>query len=251
VENSEVSIFKTMMQASVPPSLRVALRAAAPAWAHDLYYGHEHRTPYRPFNDAYHCIFVHVPKVAGLSVICGLFGLAEVDVDGRPGHRTAREFRRYDRERFRRYFKFAFVRDPCDRFASAYRFLKRGGINAEDGAFAAAVLAGYHDLGDFVDRLALDGALRRRALAYHHFRPQTHFLCDRRGRVMVDFVGRFENLQRDYRLVCEALGVDRPLACVNRTPGAGGGTRALSDRQRVVIRRLYRSDFATFGYREA
>ena len=37
--------------------------------------------------------------------------------------------------------------------------------------------------------------------------PQAEFLCDEDGRLMVDFVGRFESLDDDFRVVCSRLGL--------------------------------------------
>ena len=77
-----------------------------------------------PF-DQHRCIFVHVPKCAGVSISRSLFG----SLVGT--HIAMKSFQLiYTEEEFARYFKFAFVRNPWDRLVSAYRFLKRGGMTA-------------------------------------------------------------------------------------------------------------------------
>ena len=67
---------------------------------------------YEPY-DRYRCIFVHIPKAAGMSVCRSLFG----NLAG--GHATLADYQIiFARAEFERYFKFTFVRNPWDRFVS-------------------------------------------------------------------------------------------------------------------------------------
>ena len=43
---------------------------------------------------------------------------------------------------------------------------------------------------------------------YRHVMPQTDMLFDEGGTLLVDFVGKFENLQADFDQVCARLGFD-------------------------------------------
>ena len=66
------------------------------------------------------CIFFHIPKTAGISLVKALFG----DLDW--GHRDVNYYINvFDKKRFNDYFKFTFVRNPYDRLFSAYSFLKK------------------------------------------------------------------------------------------------------------------------------
>jgi hypothetical protein len=191
-----------------------------------------------PEFDRHRCIFVHVPKTAGISVIHSLFG-AYIG-----GHRTAAEYRRIYRSDFDRFLTFAFVRDPWSRLSSAFRFLKRGGVNELDTAWAAEHLAPYETLDQFVLGWLTDEAVRAGS---PHFRPQGHFLCDRRGRVLIDFVGRFERLEEDFSTVCRRLGLERELGSQNRGVPADQ-EEELSTEAREIVRRVYEADFRLFDY---
>lgn len=223
------------------------VRRHAPSAALAHYTSWRVGSPYKEFNDRYKCIFVHVPKAAGLSVVQGLFGIAETDreLNVQPGHRAAWEYRWHDPERFRRYFKFAFVRDPCARLVSAFYFLKAGGINERDRQWAAAFAADCDDVSGFIELLR-DPHYRAMALAYDHFQPQSYFICDKRGRILVDFIGRCESFEADFAHVSQSLGVDARCPWANRSDPSKRITLNLEQRQ--VVQQVYRRDFSLLGY---
>ena len=65
--------------------------------------------------DYYRCIFVHIPKNAGLSVCYTLFG----NTGG--SHRKITSYQKlFHPKTFASYFKFTFVRNPWDRFISLW-----------------------------------------------------------------------------------------------------------------------------------
>jgi hypothetical protein len=84
-----------------------------------------------------------------------------------------------------------------------------------------------------------------------HFRAQHEFVCDRRGRLLVDHLGYFETLQEDYGAICRRLGVTAPLGHTNSSGDAGeaGGYRAVyDDETRAIVAHVYARDIALFGY---
>jgi chondroitin 4-sulfotransferase 11 len=151
------------------------------------------------------CIFTHVPKTAGKSIRY-LFGLPEFEhqhkADGRNveygfGHRRLFEF--VNEKYFAGYFKFAFVRNPFDRIVSAYFYLDNGGCNAIDERFRQEHLAPYKgDFDAFVEDLS-------QLITAPHFQPQVVWLCDNRGNLLADFIGRYERLEQDASVICTKL----------------------------------------------
>ncbi|HIG73543.1 MAG TPA: hypothetical protein EYQ24_02885, partial [Bacteroidetes bacterium] len=106
----------------------------AQSWSYDLL----------PLLDA-RVVFVHIPKTGGLSIANAVYR-----TEG-GGHRTVEEYKReLGPEVFASLVSFTVVREPTERLASAFRFLKRGGINDLDQAFAAEHLAPFDTLEDFV-----------------------------------------------------------------------------------------------------
>lgn len=170
----------------------------------------------------YQCIFVHIPKTAGQSIesfFLKLHGLTweeraplllrqnEDPTRGpeRLAHLTACEYLEFAHvsiEEFQEYFKFAFVRNPWSRLVSEYRYRSI-----------------YHKLNfkEFLTR----GLPQRCKFSdlYRHIQPQCEFVFDENGKPLVDFVGRFEDLQRDFDTVCARLSIQSSVLPVrNHSP---------------------------------
>lgn len=110
----------------------------------------------------------------------------------RHGHISARQILpAIGAETFAGYFKFAFVRNPFDRFVSYCAFMSRasGDFERTPKAFMNYVL----------DEL--------KPVDHILFRPQHEFLVDSAGAIAMDFVGRTETLQISYDSVCASIGI--------------------------------------------
>ncbi len=188
------------------------------------------------------CIFVHVPKCAGLSVAETLFG------DKAAAHASLEDYLYLFGARWTdRAFKFAFVRDPVARAVSAFEFLRAGGLHRWDAAFAERRLARFAD----VEAFARDGLGDPAIMAYPHFREQVSFLADpRSGRVGVDFIGRYERLAEDFACIRDRLGVEAELVERNRGPTRTAAPD-LSEAAVARIREVYRRDCEALGYTAA
>ena len=187
--------------------------------------------------DRHEAIFVHIPKAAGTSVALSLFGQL-------PYHYTAAEHRViFGRRTFGRYFKFAFVRNPWDRLYSAYRYLRAGGWNDADKAWAEANLAQFASFDQFV----LEWLHPERLNSYMHFRPQSEFICDWRGRPLIDQIGYFETIEEDFSLIARRLGIEGTLEHVNRSSRDHYRT-AYSAAAIDRVAAVYQRDIEAFGY---
>ncbi len=191
----------------------------------------------RPFLEK-KCIFVHIPKCAGVSVAHALFGC----LGG--GHLSLNEYRIvFGKKVFSRMFKFAFVRNPWDRLFSAYRFLRKGGFGSMDAAISRKVRR-YATFEDFVLAIA-NTSLMSEVI---HLRPQTYFVQVGRA-IPLDFIGRFETLEEDFCKLSEILGVQVGLPKSNVSgDGFAGYRQAYTSKSKDVVARIYRSDIRAFGY---
>lgn len=152
----------------------------------------------------------------------------------RHGHLSVQDVMGHlDETAWRDYCKFAFVRNPFDRFVSAAFMLFRGdptfGPNATDRLKAA------------LDR----PRFRQRVL----IRPQAEQLADASGAIAMDVLGRYETLDRDFAAICRRLGLPAVnLERRNRTTH-DRYQRYYDDELRERVAAFYAADIAAFGYR--
>jgi hypothetical protein len=120
------------------------------------------------------------------------------------GHETIRELSGFDNA-----FKFSFVRNPWDRFVSAF-FCHPKNTSAK---FLDGFSMDTDGFNEYIKFCASDypGWFPMRSVYATHFLPMYHFLLNDGGEIGVDFVGRFETLQKDWEHVCNILGVSEAL----------------------------------------
>jgi hypothetical protein len=195
--------------------------------------------PYSEWNYRDASIFIHVPRSAGTSIAFAI---------GAPKpHIPVSRYAAFDASLYNQFFKFAFVRNPWDRLLSSYSHICAA-ENDPEWKTHTAVLSRFKDFESFV--LALeDPKLRRRILGFTHFRPQVDWLTlPRSKQIAVDFVGRFENLDLDYVIVADRLGISSPLPNVNASKHVPYRD-AYSRRMRDIVAEMYSDDVNLLGYR--
>ncbi len=176
-------------------------------------------------NKKHRHVFVHVPKCGGTSMYRHPF------VRGQSHHTAAELLPKAPPG----YFSWAFVRNPYDRTLSTYcAALQHGGRwpKVQDLTFA-----------EYVRELKNGWPVQP------HARPQTHFVCDKHSNVLVDFVGRFESIEEDWKTVCRRIGIDPvpPLGHKNKSQHRPW-REEFDDELIEIVNEAYASDFATFGY---
>ena len=186
-------------------------------------------------------LFVHVPKCAGTTIILQ-----------RPlahGHRSAEFFLWRDPELFRSVFTFGFVRNPYDRLVSAFHYLRSNKTSARDGEFGRRAVGHYKDFREFAADLKT-GSARRRALGWVHFLPQTYYLCNAKGDLLVDFVGRTETFADDLDRLNEKTGLGLENNRDRYVPREDWRSFYTPETARYA-QDIYAEDFETFGYDRA
>ena len=157
--------------------------------------------------------FVHVPKTGGTSIMSVMGGRAD--------HVQASKCRG---------FLFAFVRNPYDRFWSAFEFLR-------DPRWGMKMIPESTRFDEFVLSRAWP------AVNSTLFYPMKHWLdC------AIGFVGRFERLQFDFDRVCEIIGIARIELPRKHARNGAPWQSAYTPETRSVIAHEYADDFLRFGY---
>ena len=94
-------------------------------------------------------------------------------------------------------FKFTFVRNPWDLQVSSYHHIRRSWPH---------LVEGRDDFGEFL-RWRLDPARPFEPHVETSNQLQTDQLVDLHGKVIVDFLGHYEQLQEDFDTVCRRIGI--------------------------------------------
>jgi hypothetical protein len=133
---------------------------------------------------------------------------------GRHGRALA-GIRELGHERWNKYFSFAFVRNPWDRLVSWYAmiqdakrrlpFLKRFSIRPFESELWNYAVRTSRDFESFLENCTAVVFDRDcdKSFAYN----QIDYLSDEGGKLVVSFVGRFENLAADIGPVFERIGI--------------------------------------------
>ena len=208
----------------------------------------------------YNFLFVHIAKTGGTSVRAALNPLRWRDPYYVPiflcsklskltGHRIGVKFPRHakviaakemlPRELFDNLFKFAFVRNPWDLQISSYHHIRRERPH---------LLAGINDFEQFL-RWKLDPA---RPYQYHidtSIELQSDYLIDLNGKIIVDFIGKHEQLQEDFDEVCRRIGItSKTLPHKRKATDRGDYRQYYNDDTARLVTDYFRRDIENFGY---
>lgn len=204
-------------------------------------------------------IFIHIYKVAGTSIADALERYTAQGLDRRSPvirflrslgvhhlvprqrlrkvraqrHATARTIRaELPPEIFRDFYKFAFVRNPWDWQVSLYHFALNDPSHAQHQLTKS--------FGSFEKYLEwrVNG----------HYRLQKDFVVDDEGQLIVDFVGRYETLARDFAMICNRLGIDNPPLPHRRSSAHREYRTYYTPRTAALVAEAFKEDIEFFGY---
>jgi len=194
-------------------------------------------------------VFVHIFKTAGTSIkrairryampgwheganfIFKRIGVPQFGPPSRGDHFTASDLiSEIGRRDFDRLFSFAFVRNPWDWELSHHRYILKHESHPDHQEVSL--------LGSFYEYVhwRCDG----------RFQTQESFLLHDDEQVL-NFVGRFENLESDFGYVCRRLGIPFRLPRLNRTRRENYRMH-YNDQTQDLVARTYAADIQRFGY---
>jgi len=177
-------------------------------------------------------IFIHINKTAGTSINRAL---------GMPikNHMMAKEvIAKIGQDKWNTAYKFTLVRNPWDKAVSLYEYRKkknRTNIATRGIGFSDWVKVTYGEKKD---------------LSYYDvrgFQPQVDWLKDNENKISMDFIGKFESLNKDFDQIRKVIGVDAGLSHLNASERASYRSY-YDDETRDIVAHWFREDIDTFGY---
>jgi len=215
-----------------------------------------------PISHKHNIIFVHIPKTAGGAIesalgIYGkgnrgnlsldkqiLYGIAKQGI-GRycfkrkaMQHLTAKQIAKETGSRiFKEYFKFSFVRNPYDRVVSDWLWLS---------SFLKEKMSLKHYL------LGRVKTVRKKLFQWglfdDHYTEQYKYIYDHRKRLLVDYLGRFENIEEDFEKICRIKNINLKLEVIHAQKRKHYKDYYDKD-TKALTEELYGVDIALFGYK--
>jgi hypothetical protein len=228
-------------------------------------------------SNSHNFIFVHIHKAAGTSIarkldeslqwndlVLGGTVLGEKmqeayhDRFGLHKHSRAKEIKAIvGKALWESYFTFAFVRNPYDRTVSLYTYIEKLIKTASVRRYIPSKRVrkepfwNYPATKAYLETNSFSAFIRNPHLVEHAvgMQPQTGWILDEHGEMMVDFIGKVETINEDFKAVCDKIKIKySPLGVHNRSRNHKKNRFPGTERDRSYLYERYKSDFEALGY---
>ncbi|QPN65914.1 sulfotransferase family 2 domain-containing protein [Synechococcus sp. CBW1006] len=185
-------------------------------------------------------IFIHIPKCAGSSFLDSYLGY-------QLGHIPASAYAAMDPKLFQDSFSCAFIRNPIDRFRSAYNHIHTCSLWPYLPQKAQLIEKAASSLTELAESIHCYPEI----LAMDWFRPQHEFLMVR-GRLGVSRVFKSEKYEEAVSWISDNIGISlhyaRGEVNVRSKKGLIHNSQNISNDGIENLRNVYWKDFTLFGY---
>jgi hypothetical protein len=184
-------------------------------------------------------IFIHIPKNAGTSIIKTM-GVENLYMD-----KTIEEYKEHYQDYWNDYKKFTSIRDPIDRFISAYKFARM----KESGWFSATgeeSLEKHHhyDLCNSMDINEYTSYIYKNPKEFNRWIiPQTFHILNKDNEIEIDYYVRYENLLEDLK----KIGIDA-IEKLNSSKIDDDNIIQLTRKSKNMLYEIYDIDYQNFSY---
>lgn len=184
-------------------------------------------------------IFIHIPKNAGTSIIKAM-GVENLYMD-----KTIEQYKEHYGDCWNEYKKFTVVREPIDRFISAYKFARMD----ESGWFSATGEEGlekhHHyelcnemNINEYISYLYKNPEKFNRWIV-----PQTFIISNENGEREIDYYVRYENLLEDL----QKIGIDK-IEKLNSSKIKDKNIIELTNKSKNKLYEIYDIDYQNLSY---
>jgi len=194
-------------------------------------------------------LFIHIPKTAGTSIrqVLEPFGVTEyfsyskgiekyiVARNKFPPHLSyvaAAEVLTVDLNRF---YKFTFVRNPWDRYVSMYEYFRK---DTKHAMHRRCMSCSFED---FIDDVTAGRAT-------FDTKNQLDYIVRPARLGPIDFIGKVENIETDFSIICRTIGIENTVLPVLNTTNHKNYESYYSDALKGKIADFCKPEIEVFGY---
>lgn len=184
-------------------------------------------------------IFIHIPKNAGTSIIKAM-GIENLYMD-----KTIEEYKEHYQDYWNEYAKFTVVREPIDRFISAYKFARMD----ESGWFSATGEEGLkkHHHYDLCNSMNINEYIKYIYDNPKEFNrwiiPQTFIISNKDNQIEIDYFVRYESLLEDLK----KIDIDK-IEKLNSSKIEDEKVIELTKKSKNMLYEIYDIDYQNFSY---
>lgn len=190
--------------------------------------------------------FFHIPKTGGVSIVSSID--KECDLES-PGHISFDyALKKYGSDFMNSCFKFAFVRNPFDRFVSAYHYLIQQDENHKYWKYDKKISNEIKNINDFCSFCNVFED-KKDINRYHHFKTINSLIC-KDDKIMVDFIGRYETFNQSFLELTKKLHIQNVVLEKKNSSLHDPWQKYYANNEKGVnlVRNFYKKDFDIFNY---
>ena len=139
-------------------------------------------------------------------------------------------------------FCFCFVRNPWDRLISIYFYFQQ--TEHLNKTYDKIINVGFKDFVFYIcNNNSIEGKLKE------HLKLQSDWITYFNGNIYSDFIGRNENLQSDFNIVCDTLKINQMKLDTLNNSSHKNYRDYYTDETKLLVEKLYQKDIDLFKYK--
>ncbi|MEJ7814602.1 MAG: sulfotransferase family 2 domain-containing protein [Rubrobacter sp.] len=195
-------------------------------------------------SDSHKLVFVHIQKTGGVTV----HELLRERIPDLRNILARHEFARRgmaELDDWDEYFKFAFARNPWDRLVSWYTMVTT--FDKAGNELWRYVHDNSSTFEEFIHNCTGEVEIRK-GVYYSFAYNQLDYVMDEHGNLLVDFIGRLENLDEDIQEVFRRIGLELETVPHHNRSGHRHYSTFYTPETEMIVRERFNRDIEYFGY---
>lgn len=140
---------------------------------------------------------------------------------------------------FPNYFSFTFIRNPFSRVLSNWHMFTQQKKQMEKLSIIFNKDSKLVSFPEFIEKLPTNHN--------HHWNPQINYLPHLDNEIKVDFIGKLESINKDWKFIKNKLNLENDLIVKNTTQKELTSFQTLDKNLDLLIKDFYKEDFILFG----